>query len=680
MYTQCPECGTAFRVTAEVLKVAAGKVRCGGCANAFNALEYLSEEMPEQKTPAAEVEPQLPELTPEPPSNDGGLPESISAEQSAALLKTLDQLAGSDIRIEDTGVEWMVLEDDEKPAPLDIETPASAETNAADFDEILDESPTPVDEFLTNTPEVVDSPEIFDESANAPAQTPVEELRFDDNTPLPEDFGFGDEVAVSAPAAEPEPEPEAAEPQPDITLSDPHEWTDILDEFEELAGEAARPLDEELDALLEQEDEVDADDGGEDTLLDELEAEYEDELEDEDEDEPVEDVDDDTVLDELDAEPDSEESEDLDEEDPDDDDDEEFLDEVDDDPQLELIEEPEVEEHDIEAELALDDDDVEDVEDIEDAEDADEEDDSGEHYIPPMSEEEQTVNMQIDQDLLAIAIEDDDGFASTIVMPEDWNEQNVLKSKDDDSDDQDSGDADDDTPKAMGGDTGTGFETIIMEGAEVKSALDEEKRAADVAEAAELQEIAKAAEAEAAKNAGANRYGMIAGVVVLVIVLLVQILHHSREALATNQTFNDTVGPIYRALGKPLQPAWDITGWQFEVTRGSAEIEPEGNSTETNETLTVYSRIGNNSESPLPYPLIRISLTDRFQEALGSHVLEPNDYLGGNMDPRKLVEPGESFEAAITVASRSEDATGFRLDVCYRHTDHQLRCKDENFK
>ena len=30
------------------------------------------------------------------------------------LLKTLDQLAGEDIRIEDTGVEWRVLDDDEE--------------------------------------------------------------------------------------------------------------------------------------------------------------------------------------------------------------------------------------------------------------------------------------------------------------------------------------------------------------------------------------------------------------------------------------------------------------------------------------------------------------------------------------------------------------------------------------
>ena len=111
MYTQCPECSTAFRVTADILKQAAGKVRCGGCGRAFNALEFLSETRPEQK-PASVAEDDLPELKPE-PLDDEGLPRSISAEQSAALLKTLDDLAGSDIRIEDTGVEWRVLDEDE---------------------------------------------------------------------------------------------------------------------------------------------------------------------------------------------------------------------------------------------------------------------------------------------------------------------------------------------------------------------------------------------------------------------------------------------------------------------------------------------------------------------------------------------------------------------------------------
>ena len=43
MYTQCPDCATVFRITAEALRVAQGDVRCGVCSTSFNALENLSE-------------------------------------------------------------------------------------------------------------------------------------------------------------------------------------------------------------------------------------------------------------------------------------------------------------------------------------------------------------------------------------------------------------------------------------------------------------------------------------------------------------------------------------------------------------------------------------------------------------------------------------------------------------
>ena len=87
MYTQCPECGVAFRVTAEVLKQAAGKVRCGGCGIAFNALEHLSEQKP-QAFADVEAGPQVPKLTPDNSSDNSPEldadtpPESISGELS----------------------------------------------------------------------------------------------------------------------------------------------------------------------------------------------------------------------------------------------------------------------------------------------------------------------------------------------------------------------------------------------------------------------------------------------------------------------------------------------------------------------------------------------------------------------------------------------------------------------
>ena len=245
MYTQCPDCSTAFRVTAEVLKQAAGKVRCGGCGIAFNALEYLSEKMPEQPA-KKEAEEHLPELTPEPAESGERAPMSISAEQSAALLKTLDELAGSDIRIEDTGVEWRVLDED----------PASASVGV---DELLDESPTPVDQFLTKTPNEIDAGEIFDESANTPAATQVDELRFDDNTPLPDDFDLDDEASYAAEtpetgAADSETPMQSTHPREldeaaDLALGEPEEWADILGEFSEPPEPYVAPLEAELEAL-----------------------------------------------------------------------------------------------------------------------------------------------------------------------------------------------------------------------------------------------------------------------------------------------------------------------------------------------------------------------------------------------------------------------------------------------
>ena len=747
MYTQCPDCSTAFRVTANVLKQAAGKVRCGGCGHAFNALDYLSESLPEQPT-INEPQASLPELTPEPLAKHAGLPESISAAQSAALLKTLDQLAGSNIRIEDTGVEWRVLDDDEfGDSPVDDRQLEGSLNDAAyetapDYavfgdgpvDELLDDSPTPIDQFLADTPNEVDAAEIFDETANGPASTPVEELRFDDNTPLPEDFGFSDGPS-DVPAAtrrveDPEPAPLAeAEPveelQADLELSDPDEWEDLLGEVDELIGAIGpddgagdeRPghADEDLtemagidetDAVL-LDDERDPGDDSVDELLDmdtqfALQAEamgidlsgrhatridVDDRLSEEDLETAAVYVDEDLELEaETDQPSDADDDYDDDDErvlgahDVDDDAAGEELDSINFELDLDATADDDEEtvhgdiDDDFDADLVVRIADEFDVDEAVDAadEDKDEEDDDirilldderdeprkAEPYVPPMTEEEQTINMMIDQDLMSMAVEDEDGFASTIIMPG-----------------QDAADmvAEEQAMQLSAADeTGTGFETIIMEGEFVRSELDKEKLAADAAAAAVLAKEARAREAERAAHSGRRNYGLIGGAMLLLLLLVAQVLHFSRDALATNPGFNDLVGSMYRSIGKPLSPAWDIAGWRFEVTRGNAD--------ETTNSLTIFSRIGNKSDKPLPYPLIGISLTDRFEEVVGSRVLEPADYLTDDLDPRKLVQPGNTFNAVMTIRSPSPEATGFKLNVCYRVSGGQLRCAIQDFR
>jgi predicted Zn finger-like uncharacterized protein len=674
MYTQCPDCSTAFRVTAEILKQAAGKVRCGGCGNAFNALEYLSESMPEQ-APPKEPEEHLPELTPEPLSDK--VPTSISAEQSAALLKTLDELAGSDIRIEDTGVEWRVLDDDELGEAADDEIAVDVDVeDQPHIDEILEDSPTPVDQFLTDTPPQVDSPEIFAESDDA-SRTPVDELRFDDNTPLPDDFDLGNEAPYMPPEHKPEPEPEPAveeTPQADLDLSEPEEWTDILDEFAGIAEDLAEPAADSDDAFDPDEEEADELAAAEDSVDGPLDMDSQFALQAEamgidlsgthETLEPPEEMPE--AVDDLEAllEESGEEIKDLEDlleedfVDEDDADDETVIasDEDDESAQLELIDDEPADEletdEDAGASAELETDDVE-------APD--------EHYVPPLTEEEQTINMQIDEDLLAIAVEDEDGFASTMVLPEDAAEERAEEEK------AAADEPPDEREQALQ-DTGAGFETIIMEGEAYRSALDDDKQeeqmAAAAASLASVAESKRAAE-EAELAARKRKYGIAAGITALALLLIGQYVHQARDSLATIPAFNSVVGPMYRAIGRPLSPDWDITGWRFEVTKGSTD-EEDG-------ALTVFSRIGNTSDSALPYPLIGISLTDRFEETIGSRVLDPADYLSNDLDPRKLVQPGNTFNAVITIESPSEEATGFKLNVCYRETGGSLRCAIEDF-
>ena len=759
MYTQCPDCGTAFRVTATILKQAAGKVRCGGCGNAFNALEYLSEEKPNSE-PRALVEEKLPELKPDEgePGVDG-LPKSISAEQSAALLKTLDELAGSDIRIEDTGVEWRVVDDDSQTGSDEVaEAPVSPDDTGS-IRWFIDESTAPADETLSEEPGEIDAPEIFEDTRAG------EQMRFDDDTPLPEDFDFDAEPAEKPESlVESREDPSASEAeQVDLALGEPEDWEHLLEEVHEpadapheqeavaesgqdvpevTAAEEQQPeeslavddlpgVDEQFATQAEAmgidlsgmharlQEAEDAKDGKqepdiEETSIDEdlvaaafeteaaaraerevedVEAEAASEVVDEDADDEVVaealEVDDEEPVAaeagdettkvepdveseaephvEPDIEPDFEETVETAVESPDEEEpaevaeDEKFEIDLDfDDKDLieardrELVSSTE-EDARLAAELGLDDDDT-------DGENA-----KAEPVFLPESEEEKTVNMMIDQDLLAIAVEDEDGFASTIVQ----------KQSDDDEDET----APEETPEPEMEQEKENplVETIIMEGEYIRDADEEErlekarKETGDPdlksAAAAEVKEIEKKDEPPARKPID---YRMIAGIAALVIVLVAQGIHQMRESLVTLPGVGDTLGSLYRAVGRPVTPDWDISGWRFEATKGSTD--------EDDAVLTIYSRVGNKSAEPLPYPLISVALTDRYEDIIGSKILEPGEYLADNLDTRRPVAPGDTFSAVIAIDSPSANATGFKLNVCYRQAGGKLKCAIDDFK
>ena len=702
MYTQCPECEVAFRVSAEILKQAAGKVRCGGCGIAFNALEHLSEQKPSAPPKSdPNPDPQLPELTPDAPGEleAGTPPKSISAEQSAALLKTLDQLVGSDIRIEDTGVEWRVFNENE----------VNDEIIAEQADLIAD---TGMLNFIGEGEEDVLKDEPFEV---------IEEMRFDDNTPLPDESNYTDEPPRPSEvlAEEQESEPEEEETQVDLALGNSGEWQGLLGDLEEPAAadtkeEPANDAEIEVDGAVEEqtvEPEEDlvtlAEAVSEDVASAPLDVDTQFAIQaeamgidlsgihDSAEEEPQElepEVDEelktsnkeDWVATAFEREATERAAEEVEEEK-----DEEIPIEIDTD--IALVDEDEIDddvdniasvfddkvEEDIgELSASLDDsDDDEPVQEIDGAEE------SSEQVIPAMSEEEKTINMMIDQELFNIAFQDEDGVASTIMkLPPNIGAEGELE----------------ENKKEIEQDDSPFFETIIMQsefvGDQDKNRLATEKAVEskafeDPGISFPLKKTMRGVLRGGDRETNLPRFGMIAGAFALLLLLLLQVMHQSRESLATASVFNQTVGPLYRMLGSPLTPSWDISGWRFEATKGSTEVLGEiddsaqpDNAAQNEELLTIYSRVGNKSDEALPYPLVHLSLTDRFEEIIGSRVLEPSEYLAENADPRRPVPPGTTFNAVFSIESPSAEATGFKLDVCYRLASGQLRCAIEDFK
>jgi hypothetical protein len=229
-----------------------------------------------------------------------------------------------------------------------------------------------------------------------------------------------------------------------------------------------------------------------------------------------------------------------------------------------------------------------------------------------------------------------------------------------------------------------------MEGAFARTAFEQERLAAE-AEARAMQ--ARQVDAQLAARQSAERMrkrrlhiGLLVAIAALVVLLAGQFVHQSRAELATVPAVGDAIAPIYRAVGAPITPEWDVKGWRFEVTSGSTNGGAAAGPADLpelmpgDEVLTIYSRLGNRSEQALPYPLITLALTDRFEEVIGSKVLEPANYLADGISSREMVPPGTSFDATIAVAAPAESAAGFKLNVCYRHEGGGLRCALDDFR
>jgi hypothetical protein len=142
------------------------------------------------------------------------------------------------------------------------------------------------------------------------------------------------------------------------------------------------------------------------------------------------------------------------------------------------------------------------------------------------------------------------------------------------------------------------------------------------------------------------------------LLLIVQVVHQNREWLAAHT-------PLGGALRSP--PA-NLTAYQLRQWGVTGEPSAEG-------TLRVRASILNTAAQLEPYPLLRVTLANRFGGSIGTRDFEPFEYLGRPI--AKLLAPGERVDATMDILDPGKSAEGFEIDVCLRGADKKISCAND---
>lgn len=188
MLTRCPACQTAFKVAPDQLAARAGRVRCGHCLNAFDA---IANALPIPEPPAEEAPPQdltAPPLPPERAPSDPGAVGDILAVQNVASDLTPPDLPPTALPEEaDSSADDDVPGTDEMPAVLRARHRAPREADP-DVEDQAEAAPTSQPESPPPPPLPPDAPQPDLPAPEAPALWPREASRIDESdggTPTP---------------------------------------------------------------------------------------------------------------------------------------------------------------------------------------------------------------------------------------------------------------------------------------------------------------------------------------------------------------------------------------------------------------------------------------------------------------------------------------------------------------
>ena len=165
-------------------------------------------------------------------------------------------------------------------------------------------------------------------------------------------------------------------------------------------------------------------------------------------------------------------------------------------------------------------------------------------------------------------------------------------------------------------------------------------------------------------------YAWIFGIAGAALALIAQIVNHNRESLAASATFNRPLTAVYRALGVTLKPRWDLHA--YDVRQLGASVDP-ANAGE----ITVRASIKNAGPQPLPLPLLRVTLQDRFGTPLAARDVQPQFYVPGAVPAAVLLGAGQRIDAEMAFLDPGASAVGFELDACLPASGGGVACAND---
>ncbi|MGA2707405.1 MAG: zinc-ribbon and DUF3426 domain-containing protein [Steroidobacteraceae bacterium] len=160
----------------------------------------------------------------------------------------------------------------------------------------------------------------------------------------------------------------------------------------------------------------------------------------------------------------------------------------------------------------------------------------------------------------------------------------------------------------------------------------------------------------------------VSAAVLLALILAAQVVHRNREWLAANAPLGGMLRTIYAQLGSPLPAPANLAAYQLRQWGVTGDPDANG-------ALHVRASIMNTAAEFQPYPLLRVTLADRFGNRIGTRDFEAAEYLG---KPNvKLLAPGERVDATVNILDPGTNAEGFEIDVCLRGADRQIACASD---